>query len=153
MWRLQERSRMAGVLVVSVVVAAFVLNSSAGPSLRTVDTAQLHSMIVDNAYRLEGGRAQPFTIIDARAKEEYDESHIFSAVNIPEKDFEKSMDFLPKNKDTLLVVYDDGPKPGTSGNWAEKAAAAGYANVVLYSEGFPAWKRNKMPVAPLGNGH
>ncbi len=109
-------------------------------------------MIVDNAYRLEGGRAQPFTIIDARAKEEYDESHIFSAINIPEKDFEKSMDFLPKNKDTLLVVYDNGPKPGASGNWAEKAAAAGYANVVLYSEGFPTWKRNKMPVAPLGNG-
>ncbi len=150
MWRLQERLRMTEVLVVSIVVAAFVSNSPAGPGHKTIDTAQLHSMIVDNAYRLEGGRAQPFTIIDARVKEEYDESHIFSAISIPEKDFET--DLLPKNKDTLLVVYDNDPKLGLSGNWAEKAAAAGYANVVLYSEGFPTWKRNKMPVAPLGNG-
>jgi len=34
-------------------------------------------------------------VIDIRAKEEYNNAHIFSAINIPEKDFEnRSISFL-----------------------------------------------------------
>jgi len=135
---------------VSGLILLIVSFLQAGSDFKTIDTAQLHALVMDNAYRLEGGRPQPFTIVDARTGEEYDEAHVLSAINIQEKDFEKARDLLPKDKTVLLVVYDNGPESGTSGKWAEKAAAAGYANIAIYSEGFPAWKKNRMPAAPLG---
>ena len=135
---------------VSVLTLLSASISQAGPDFKTIDTAQLHSLVMDNAYRLEGGRPQPFTIVDTRTREEYDEAHVLSAISIPVRDFETSIDLLPKGKNAFLVVYGNGPQFETSGKWAEKASAAGYANIVIYSEGFPVWKKNKMPVAPLG---
>ena len=134
---------------VSVFTLLSVSISQAGPGFKTIDTAQLHSLVMDNAYRLEGGRPQPFTIVDTRTREEYDGAHVLSAISIPGRDFEKSIDLLPKDKNVLLVVYDNDPKLETSGKWADKATAAGYENIVIYSEGFTAWGNNHMPVAPL----
>ncbi len=121
----------------------------AGPDFKTIDTAQLHSMIVDNAYKIEGGREKQFTVIDARTKEEYDEAHIFSSISIPENAFEKSINLLPKNRRILIVVYCNDKKLETSRKWADRAASAGYTNLFIYSDGFPVWKEKKMPVAPL----
>lgn len=134
-----------------VFTLAFVLNSYAGPDFKVIDTLQLHSMIVDNAYRIEGGREKHFTIIDARTREEYDEAHIFSAVSIPGKDFDKSIHLLPKDKSVLLVVYCNDREIETIKKWADKAADAGYTNIAIYSEGFQVWKTNKMPITPLTN--
>jgi rhodanese-related sulfurtransferase len=128
-----------------------VSNSWGGSGLRVIGTARLHSMVVDNAYALEGRRDMPFTIIDARSKEEYGHAHIASAISIPEKDFDKSTDLLPKDKGVLLVVYCDGMKSGMSRRWADKAKAAGYMNISIYSEGFPVWKERHMPIAPLSS--
>jgi rhodanese-related sulfurtransferase len=131
----------------------FVSTSIAAYDYKMIDTAQLHSMIVENAYRLEGGRKQQFTVIDARTKEEYNEAHIFSAISIPEKDFEEFMTLLPKDKSVQLVVYCNDNKFGTSTKWASKAAAHGYTNIVIYSDGFSAWQAQHMPTAPLDDSH
>jgi rhodanese-related sulfurtransferase len=127
--------------------------SFAGSDYKMIDTAQLHSMIVDNAYRLEGGREQQFAVIDARTKKEYDEAHIFTAISIPEKDFEEVMALLPKDKNVQLAVYCNDNKVRTSAKWASKAAAHGYRNIVIYSDGFSAWKAKHMPTAPLDDSH
>lgn len=146
------KERVLMTLIVPVVFTFLLISGSlAGADFKTIDTVQLHSMIVDNAYRLEGGRKQQFTVIDARTKEEYNEAHICSAISIPEKDFEEFMTLLPKDKSVQLVVYGNDNKFGTSTKWASKAAAHGYTNIVIYSEGFPVWKEKKMPVAPLAN--
>ncbi len=134
---------------VFVITFSLVSNSWARSDVVTVDTARLHSMIVDNAYRLEAGREKQFMVIDARTKEEYDESHIFSAVIIPEKYFEKFVNILPRDKGVLIVVYDNDINSGTSVQWVVKATTAGYTNIVVYSEGFPVWKQKHMPIAPL----
>ncbi len=122
---------------------------SAGSDFKMIGTDQLHSITVDNAYRLEGGRGARFTIFDARTKEEYDRAHVFSAISIPEKDFDNSKFLLPEDKGALLIVYGDGTEADLCRKWAEKAEAAGYRNIEVYSEGFTAWKKEKMPVAPL----
>lgn len=141
-------------MLIALFIFAFVFvsNSWAGSDLKVIDTAQLHSMVVDNAYELEGGRNRPFMVIDARTENEYNKAHIFSAINIPEKDFDKSINLLPKDKNVLLVVYCNGVKSLTSRKWADKAKTAGYTNVVIYSEGFSVWKEKGMPIAPLRNG-
>ncbi len=131
----------------------FVLKSFAAPDFKMIDTAQLHSMIVDNAYELEAGRKRQFTVIDVRTREEYGEAHIFSAISVPEKDFENFMALLPKDKSVQLVVYCDDVKFETITKWSSKAAAHGYTNIVIYSEKFSAWKAQHMPIAPFDVSH
>ncbi len=142
---------MIGSLVLTVMAFVSASSSAAASDLRTVDTAELHSMIVDNAYRLEGGREKHFTVIDARTKEEYDEYHIFSAISIPQGLFEGSTKFLPKDKGELLIVYGNDARDETCRKWAAKASSAGYTNVAIYSEGIRLWKEKKMPIAPLSS--
>jgi rhodanese-related sulfurtransferase len=146
----REKKVMQTLLILTVLVCLSTSTSVAAADFKTIDTAQLHSMVVDNAYRIEGGHEKQFTVIDVRSKEEYDKAHIFSAVSIPGRDFEASEDLLPKNKDALLAVYCDGMK-SASIKWAYRAAAAGYTNIVIYSEGFTVWKEKQLPVAPFSN--
>lgn len=114
-----------------------------------IDTDLLHSMVVVNAKRTEAGQKMKFMIIDARSPEEYKEAHVFGAISIPEKDFEKSLRLLPEDKSALMVVYCNDRNCVQSRKWAAKAAAAGYSNVVVYSDGFPYWKDKNMPVTAL----
>ncbi len=136
-------------LALSIYALALVPNSYAGSDCKTISTAELHSIVVDNAYRLEAGRERQFSIIDARTREEYDKAHIVSAISIPSNYFEKSTGLLPGDKGTLLVVYCNDMKTGTCEEWAHKAETAGYTNILTYSEGFSVWKEKGMPVAPL----
>ena len=49
-------------------------------------------------------------IIDSRPKrKKYDKGHICTAVNIPDSKFDRMMDRLPKDKNTLLIFYCQGP--------------------------------------------
>ncbi len=151
--RMHDARKAPGTFVVCLLLARSLVPTSASASeSRTIGTAELHSMMMDNAYRLEGGRKTPFTIIDARSKDAYAEAHVFSAVSVPEVDFQRCVDLLPKDRSALLVVYGDDAKIEATGRWVKKAAAAGYTNVVVYSEGFPVWKERHMPVAPLRSG-
>ena len=82
---------MKGVEITPKILIAFLLfifasvsKSLAESDFKMIDTAQLHSMIVYNAYKLEGGRVRQFAVIDARTKEDYNEAHIFSTISIPE---------------------------------------------------------------------
>ncbi len=127
------------------LLSMFARSSLAGSDAGMIGTEQLHSMIVDNAFKLEAGRENRFTIIDARTKEEYAETHIFSAVSVPEKDFEKSAYLLPEDKNRLIVVYDNGINSGTSVHWVDKAVMAGYTNCVIYTEGLSVWKEKNKP--------
>jgi len=143
------RKVSAKLFIFIICVFVSVTTSLAGLSFKMIDTDKLHSMVVDNAYKLEAGRENQFIIIDARTKKEYDEAHIFSSISIPEVDFEKSMNLIPHDKEMLLIVYCNDAKSETSQKWAEKGAAAGYLNIAIYQEGFQIWKKNKMPIAPL----
>jgi len=145
----KQRTIFTGLCVFALVLAS---QSFAEPDVKTIDIAQLHSMIVDNAYSLEAGREKHYTVIDARTKEEYDEAHIFSAISVPVRDFEKLIDLLPKDRETLLVVYCNDTNFETSRKWADKATAAGYANIAVYSEVFSAWMKNNMPTVSHRSG-
>ncbi len=141
--------RLTILIVLFVLLSMFVRTSWAGLDAKMIDTDQLHSMIVDNAYKLEAGRKNRFMLIDARTREEYSETHIFSAISIPQGDFEKSAYLLPEDKNTLIVIYDNGINSRTSMHWVDKAVNAGYTNCVIYSDGLPVWKKQYKPTAPL----
>lgn len=55
--------------------------------------------------------SQEVMLIDSRPKRsKYDKGHIPMAVSIPDSQFEKMVDKLPKDKDTLLISYCEGLK-------------------------------------------
>ena len=145
---MNTRKLMAALLFFSGFILIVASNLFAGRDFRTVDTAKLHSMVVDNAHRMEARQTIKFMVIDARPKKEYDKTHILSAISVPEANFAKLKDLLPKDRNAILTVYCDSAK-NECRNWAKKAAAMGYTNIFIYSEGFTVWKDKKMPVAPL----
>jgi len=143
------------VLVIAAVAAAVFISVPASrtfassPGDQTIDTDLLRAMVVVNSKRMEAGEKMKFMIIDARPPEDYKEAHVFGAISIPEKDFEKSLRLLPVDKGALMVVYCNDRKCVQSRRWAAKASAAGYTNVVVYSDGFPYWKEKHLPVTAL----
>lgn len=79
-------------------------------------------------------------IIDSRpTARKYDPGHIPTALSIPDSQFEKLADLLPKDKGTLLIFYCDGVDCMLSHNSAFKAERLGYTNVHVYAEGYPDW--------------
>ncbi len=142
-----EKSLLLVILVFPLLAAIDVVPSVASIGDFMIDTDLLHSMVVDNTRRAETGQKKKFFIVDARTIEEYKEAHVAGAVSIPEKDFEKSHQFLQQDKNALMVVYCNDKRCVRSRRWAAKAAAAGYTNVVIYADGFPYWKERNMPIA------
>lgn len=79
-------------------------------------------------------------IIDSRpTARKYDPGHIPTAVNIPDTQFEKMTDLLPKDKAATLIFYCDGVECMLSHKSAFKAEKLGYSNVQVYAEGYPDW--------------
>jgi rhodanese-related sulfurtransferase len=81
-------------------------------------------------------------IIDARPKRaKYDKGHIPMAVSIPNTQFDKMVDKLPKDKNALLIYYCEGLKCKLSHKSAWKAEKLGYKNVKVFATGFPSWMK------------
>ena len=86
--------------------------------------------------------AENVMIIDARPyKPKYINGHIPGAVSIPDSQFEKQVNLLPADKETLLIYYCGGLACKLSHKSAKKAEKLGYTNVKVFAEGFPKWKK------------
>lgn len=86
-----------------------------------------------------------FTLIDARTRVEYEEGHIAGAGNVPANMVAFTLGAVA-NKQRLLIFYCNGPKCTKSQKAARAAMAMGYAKVIEYNEGLPAWIAAKQPV-------
>ncbi|UCV29781.1 rhodanese-like domain-containing protein [Ferribacterium limneticum] len=79
-------------------------------------------------------------IIDARATaRRFAPGHIPTAMNLPEREFDKLVDRLPGDKGILLIFYCDGVECMLSHNAAFKAEERGYTNIKVYAAGYPGW--------------
>ncbi len=132
-----KKNLFSAVIVFALATVSFVSLAAADVELKTINTEQLKAML---------DAREEFTLIDARTKDEYQEAHIVGAVSIPEKEFENSASLLSLDKKSLLVFYCNGAKCGKSKKAAAKAAVAGYANIMVYAEGFPVWEEKAMPI-------
>jgi rhodanese-related sulfurtransferase len=86
--------------------------------------------------------AEDVMIIDARPyKGKYAKGHIPGAVSISFSQFDKKINLLPRDKNTLLLYYCQGVKCKLSHKSATKAKALGYTNVKVFAKGFPEWMK------------
>ena len=91
-------------------------------------------------------RENAFVLIDSRTKQEFAESHIVKAVNIPDKKLSENLSLLPGDKDVLLVIYCNGVKCGKSKRLALQLEPLGYRHIRIYVDGIPVWEEKKMPL-------
>ncbi|MDP3428366.1 MAG: rhodanese-like domain-containing protein, partial [Humidesulfovibrio sp.] len=79
-------------------------------------------------------------LIDSRPYQgKYVQGYIPTAVSIPDSEFEKKLDLLPKDKNTTLIYYCEGPECKLSHNSAKRAEKLGYKNVKVFPGGYPEW--------------
>ncbi|HMW16243.1 MAG TPA: rhodanese-like domain-containing protein [Accumulibacter sp.] len=82
-------------------------------------------------------------IIDSRpTARKYDPGHIPTALSIPDSQFDKLVDLLPKDKSSLLIFYCDGLECMLSHNSAFRAEKLGYSNIRVYADGYPDWLKS-----------
>lgn len=96
-------------------------------------------------------------VIDARVANEYAESHIKGAINVPYKEksakavnFNAKQDSIdmskfPSNKTTPMVIYCNGPECWKSYKASTAAIKAGYKTVYWFRLGIPEWKAKGYP--------
>ena len=89
------------------------------------------------------------TIVDARSPEEYAEGHIAGAVNMPFDEVFKDPDkvkALVTHGRPIIVTYCGGGDCDLSRNLAFSLIDAGHKKVLVFLEGYPAWKDSGAPV-------
>ena len=103
--------------------------------MKTIETEELKKKLDNNEV----------TLIEVLEEEEYNESHIKGAINIPLKkiSFEARKKF---DKDDNLVVYCSDEDCTASPTAAEKLKDSGFKNVWDYEGGKKAWKEAGLPM-------
>ena len=87
-------------------------------------------------------------IIDARDKEEYEQSHIKHSINIPYNSYEDYFDVLDKlSLDQIYIIYCNGGECTLSLDLAYVMFDEfGFENIFVYESGIPEWKKMNYPV-------
>jgi rhodanese-related sulfurtransferase len=129
------------VLFAAAALAA-IRPARADEPLKFITTGQLESKVA-----AAPASSWSFTIVDARTRVEFEESHIAGAINVPAV---QVLGMLPKrinDKHRELVFYCNGPKCTKSQKAARAAIDLGYTNILEYNEGLPAWTKAGLAVA------
>ena len=123
-----------------------------GPAAFADTPDSLSGATVVDASRVKDLISSGVPIFDARVANEYVESHIKGAINVPYKeksapsvDFDVKQDHvdlskLPENKSSPLVIYCNGPECWKSYKESVAAIKAGYKKVYWFRTGMPAWQ-------------
>lgn len=106
------------------------------PADKVIDTDTLYDMLDDG---------QPVFVGDARPKPIYDVGHIPTSKATPSDKLKENINWLPQDKNALIVFYCGGVTCPLSPAAAKIAMENGYTNVKVYVEGFPAWKEEVYP--------
>jgi rhodanese-related sulfurtransferase len=139
------RALILALLFATLMVAGCTTAKTAKTAEAKVDTSWKFHDVVDVKFiqqHVKMPKAKDVMIIDSRPKKaKFDKGYIPTAVSIPDSKFAKMTDKLPKDKNTLLVFYCQGPTWKLSHKSAWKAEKMGYTNVKVFAAGFPAWKK------------
>ncbi|MFZ5539507.1 MAG: rhodanese-like domain-containing protein, partial [Pseudomonadota bacterium] len=98
--------------------------------------------LVDYAFvrKLVDQGSGDFMLIDSRPLPRFQQGTIHGAINVPYPAWDKVVNRLPANKNTLLVFFCQGVTCQMSPLSQRKAIALGYRNSKVYHAGVPEWQ-------------
>jgi rhodanese-related sulfurtransferase len=152
---MRTRQTILTTLLAAVFVAAPLAFQMAPASAAEAAAVQAkegwYTHLVDFDYMKQQVEIPPkpgVLIIDARpVARKYDPGHLPGAISIPDSQFDKMVEKLPQDKNTLIIYYCEGPECILSHKSAFRAEKLGYTNVKVYPGGFPEWAAKGMTVA------
>jgi len=101
---------------------------------------------VDTAKRIYDQKDTVF--VDARPIEQHEEGHIHGSIPLPVRQFDEFVEILfekyPPSKP--MITYCSGRECKDSHELAQQLYDAGYENVKVFIDGYPAWKEKGYPV-------
>ncbi len=116
------------VLLVIQIAAAVLLLSSCGASYKQISQDEAMQMMQEQTGYL---------IVDVRRPDEFAESHIAGAINVPNEEITDEMPELLPDKDQLLLIY--CRSGNRSKEASQKLADIGYTNVYEFG-GINTWE-------------
>jgi rhodanese-related sulfurtransferase len=86
--------------------------------------------------------------LDARTSEQYGEGHIHGSISLPVKQFDEWIGTLFEKypPSTPIITYCSGRECRDSHELAQLLQDAGYENVKVFSDGYPAWEKKEYPI-------
>jgi rhodanese-related sulfurtransferase len=138
------------VLICSLLASCALLVSNASNAADT--PAKLAGVEIVDAAKVKSMMASGAILIDTRVANEFAESHIKGAINVPYKeksakvaDFDAAQDSfdlskLPSDKTKVLITQCNGPECWKSYKSAVTLVKAGYKKVFWFRNGIPEWK-------------
>jgi rhodanese-related sulfurtransferase len=138
------------VILCSLLASCAMLVS--GVSAAADTPAKLAGVEIVDAAKVKSMMASGAVLIDTRVANEFADSHIKGAINVPYKeksakaaDFDASQDSfdlskLPSDKSTVIITQCNGPECWKSYKSAVMAVKAGYKKVFWFRNGIPEWK-------------
>ncbi len=86
--------------------------------------------------------------LDARISEQYEEGHIHGSISLPVRQFDELIDTLFEKypSSTPIITYCTGRECRDSHELAQLLLDAGYENVKVFSDGYPAWEKKEYPI-------
>ncbi len=138
-------------------ISGAALMMATGLAQATETPAKLDGATLATADKVKELMGKGATVVDTRVANEYADSHIKGAINVPYKeksakaaDFDASQDSwdmskIPADKGAHLVLYCNAGECWKSYKSAKMAVKAGYKNVYWFRGGMPEWKSKGFP--------
>ena len=128
--------------------AKFASVVSAKPAVKLAAEDKIALADMEKLVTLGPGKGK-YTLIDSRPAPKFKEGAIPTAISLPYPEFDKFVDRLPADKNSLVIFYCSGVTCNMSPGSQKKAKALGYTNIKVFVEGMPAWLgRNYGVLAP-----
>ena len=143
--RRQRRWKMTIVAVLAILAGGFALTSFFTPDIASSETpaAVGFRRITADELKPQFDRGE-VTIIDVREADQFLQSHIPGALQIPLARIEGEIAYLPKGKP--IVTYCTCPAEESSGQAVEILQHAGITGAAALQGGLAAWRKAGYPV-------
>jgi rhodanese-related sulfurtransferase len=145
---LQTSGLLGAATVLALLVNAFSpvgLSVTRALTLRELDARYITAE--ETKTRHEAGQS---IFLDARRAELFERGHVAGAQSLPTDEFDNRIvdmaSWMPKEAE--IVIYCDGKSCGLGRQLADKLGAMGYTRIVIFRDGWKAWKERAWPVEP-----
>lgn len=111
---------------------------SSKPPVKLTDAEKVSAGEVEKLVA-QGPQKGKYTLIDSRPGPKFKEGAIPTAISLPFPQFDKLVDRLPADKNSLVIFYCSGVTCNMSPGSLQKAKKLGYTNAKVFVDGMPEW--------------
>ena len=138
-----QRWILAGLLMIGFPLTASTAEQATTAKAEKHGYKEIHTGALKDWY----DQGKNIIVLDARAKESFNEAHLMNSKSLPYDARDKEIQNIIPSKDTVVVTYCWNEGCPISEVLADRLSALGYKNVYKYPEGIEEWTSKGYPVS------